>query len=164
MRIHVGCGRHVLNGWTNCDIQASPKASRPPDILCDARSIPVPDGCATEVMALHVIEHFARYDADAALAEWNRIMQVGGKLTLELPNLEAACRNLLAGMDDQMAMWPIYGNWNECDPYMLHKHGYTPTTIKSLLEGAGFKHVKVLPPQTHGRRANRDMRVEAIKA
>lgn len=163
MRINVGCGRMVLDGWTNCDVQVSPKAPRPPEILCDAKSIPLEDGCADEVMALHLIEHFYLWEVGEALSEWRRLLKVGGKLTLELPNLEAACKNLLAGMNDQMSMWPLYGDPGHKDPYMCHRWGYTQKTIRRLLEGSGFGKVKVLPPQTHGRKKNRDMRVESLK-
>lgn len=163
VRVNVGCGKKVLDGWINVDVQANPKAPRAPDHLCDAREIPLKSGSADLVMALHLIEHFFRWEAESVLAEWHRLLKPGGILILELPNLEAACRNLLAGMNDQMSMWPIYGDWNHNDPYMMHKHGYTPKTIRDLLEKCRFSSVKILPPEHHGRRANRDMRVEAKK-
>lgn len=164
MRVHVGCGRHVLDGWWNCDVQRSPKATRDPEALCDARAIPLPDGCADAVMALHLLEHFYRWEVPEVLAEWRRLLKSGGRLILELPNLEAACRNLLAGMNDQMCMWPLYGDPSHQDPYMCHRWGYTPGTLRALLEGHGFREVMFSPPQTHGKRANRDLRAEAIKA
>lgn len=132
-------------------------------MLCDAGKIDIEDGKAQIVMANHLIEHFFRWEVEDILAEWYRLLKPGGQLILELPNLEHACRNLLAGSTDQMSMWPIYGDWGHKDPYMMHKHGYTPKTIKALVDLCGFKKVQILPPQTHGRRANRDMRVEAIK-
>lgn len=164
MRINVGCGRMVLDGWTNCDVQVSPKALRPPEILCDAGAIPLQSGVADEVMALHLIEHFYLWEVPAVLAEWRRLLKPGGRLILELPNLEAACRNLLSGRNDQMCMWPLYGDPGHEDPYMCHRWGYTPKTIKELLVGNAFAEVRVLPPKTHGRRVNRDMRVEAVRA
>lgn len=163
MRVHVGCGRHVLDGWWNCDVQRHPKAARDPEALCDTRSIPLPDRCASVLMSCHVLEHFYRWEVDDVLAEWRRLLMPGGILILELPNLESACRNLLSGLDDQMCMWPIYGDWSHRDPYMMHKHGYTPGTLRALLEANGFHRVTFSPPQTHGKRANRDMRAEAIK-
>lgn len=164
MRLNIGCGRMVLEGWANCDVQVSPRAPRPPEILCDARQVPLEDGSAEELMALHLIEHFYLWEVGAVLAEWRRLLRAGGKLILELPNLEAACRNLLQGAKDQMSMWPLYGDPSHEDPYMCHRWGYTPATITQLLERNGFVRVRVLPPQTHGRRRNRDMRVEAVKA
>ena len=163
MRLNIGCGRRVLAGWVNCDVQANPLAPYPPEILGDARSIPLDDGCADTVMALHLIEHFYLWEVAAVLAEWHRLLKPKGQLILELPNIEAACRNLLNGMNDQMAMWPLYGDPQHKDHFMCHHWGYTPKTIKALLSDNGFGKILLLPPQTHGKRANRDMRVEARK-
>ena len=163
MKVNIGCGPMVLDGWTNCDIQVSPKAPRPPEILCDVKSIPLEDECADVVMALHLLEHFYQWEAPAVVQEWRRLLKPGGKLILELPNLEAACRNLLKGMKDQMSMWPLYGDPGHKDPYMCHRWGYTPKTVVKFLKQQGFKKIQILKPQTHGRRANRDMRVEAIR-
>lgn len=171
LKIHFACGKHVMDGWYNMDAVRHPAAKRDPELLFEMRfkdgelveRIPLKDGCAEELFAAHIIEHFARYDVDAVVAEWKRLLRQGGRLILELPNLEAACRNLLAGMSDQMAMFPIYGDAGWKSPYMLHKYGYTPKTITALLAFHGFDNITLLPPVTHRARANRDMRVEAVK-
>lgn len=163
MRLNLGCGKMVLDGFVNIDIQQNPKAKRPLDILADVRNVPLQDECADEVHAYHVIEHFYRFDVDAAVAEWKRLLKDGGLLVLELPNIEACARNLLAGLDDQMCMWGFYGDPSHKDKFMCHPWGYTPKSIRQLLADGGFKDIRILPPQTHGRRVNRDMRVEARK-
>jgi len=163
MRLNIGCGRMVLDGWTNVDIQQSPKAPRRPEILSDVREIPLEDGVADTLMALHLLEHFYLWETKALLKEWHRLLKPGGALILELPNLEAAARNLLKGDTDQMSMWPLYGDPSHKDVYMCHHWGYTPATVAKLLRENGFTRVKILKPQTHGKRANRDMRVEALK-
>lgn len=173
MRINWWCGRQVLDGWFNVDALLHPKAPRAPELLhavefeAEGRvknPLPLADGCAEELHAMHAIEHVYAWEAVHLLAEWRRLLKPGGLLVLELPNLEAAARNLLEGLNDQMSMWPIYGDWNHKDPYMMHKHGYTSRTIEALLVGGGFTGVVHKAPQTHGARANRDMRVEARRA
>lgn len=113
---------------------------------------------------MHVIEHVYRWEANALVLEWARLLKSGGRLILELPNIDAAAKNLLAGQSDQMGMWPLYGDWSHRDPYMMHRHGYTPKTIVALAKECGFVNITMLPPKTHGARANRDMRLEATKA
>lgn len=164
MKLNIGCGKMVLDGWVNCDVQKNPKAKRAPELLCDAKSVPLADGCADVVMALHLIEHFYFWDVECVLAEWRRLLKPGGKLILELPDLEKACKNLLSGKNDQMCMWPLYGDPGHRDPFMCHRWGYTPKTLKALLVANGFGSVKFAAPQTHGKRSNRDMRAEAVKA
>ncbi len=171
MRIHFACGRQVLPGFYNIDAVRHPNAPRDPELLFEMRfadgqlieQIPLADGCADEFHAMHILEHFYRYDVDAVLREWKRLLRVGGRLVLELPNLEACARNLLAGMRPQMCMFGIYGDESWKSPYMIHRHGYTPTTLSGLLAEHGFSKIQVLPPQTHRARANRDMRLEAVK-
>lgn len=164
MRLNLGCGKMLLDGFVNIDIQQNPKAKRPIDLTADVRNVPLSDECADEVHAYHVIEHFHRWETDAVLAEWKRLLKPGGRLVLELPDLEKACRNLLAGDTDQMSYWGIYGDPSHRDPFMCHPWGFTPRTMRQLLEAGGFLDIKFLPPETHGRRIKRDMRVEARKA
>lgn len=172
VKVNVGCGKQTWDGFYCIDAVRHPKASRDPDLIhaftfgpCGEleNPIPLPDSCADEVHNYHFIEHVTRWQSPSILAEFRRLLKPGARLVMELPNLESACRNLLAGMNDQMSMWPIYGDWNHKDEFMLHKHGYTPDTIKNLLKECGFTSIKILPPQTHGARNNRDMRVEAFK-
>lgn len=163
MRLNVGCGKMILDGWVNVDVQANPKASRPPDLLSDIRKLPIDDGSADVLMAVHVVEHFYRWEVGALLAEWRRVLKDGGLLILELPNLEAACRNVLAGLTDQMGMWPLYGDPGHKDPYMCHRWGWTPVTLARELEAAGFRNIKTAPTEYHGKRHDRDMRLEAFR-
>lgn len=172
MRINWWCGRQVLDGFYNIDAVLHPKAPRQPELLHAVRfnadgtvanPLPLADGCAELLQAMHAVEHVAEWEAPHLVAEWKRLLAPGGTLVLELPNLEAAARNLLAGMDKQWWSFPFYGDGSHRDPYMLHRFGYTPATITRLVEDAGFIKVRMLPPQTHGARVNRDMRVEAMK-
>lgn len=171
MRINFGCGKQTWPDWFCIDAVRHPKASRDPDLLFAlafndtqlVEALPLADGCADELHSYHFIEHVYRWEAPAVLAEWHRLLRPGGLLVLELPNLEAACRNLLAGARDQMGMWPIYGDWGHRDPYMMHKHGYTPATIQALVAECGFTNIRMARPQTHKARSDRDMRLEARK-
>lgn len=171
-KLNLGCGRHVLDGWVNVDVQVSLKAPRSPEILCDLKTIPLPDGCAEEVMAIHVFEHFYFWETPAVLAEWRRLLTPGGSLVLELPNLMKCCRNILEGRTlarggkdpDQLGMWGLFGDPRDNDPYMTHRWGWTPKTLRSLLESSGFAEVRETMPKWHrAGRDHRDMRLEAIR-
>lgn len=172
VKINFGCGRRVADGFFNIDAALSSRAPRPPEMLHavefngDGRvknPVPLADGCAELLQAFHVVEHVHDWQAPHLVAEWKRLLRPGGDLVLELPNIEAAARNLLEGRGDQWSMWPLYGDGSHRDPFMCHKYGYTPKTIRRLVEEAGFVDIRLLPPQTHGPRPDRDMRVEARK-
>ncbi len=164
MKVNVGCGRHPYPGWWNCDIEQHPNAKGKLNALCDARDIPLDDGVASVVMACHVIEHFYQWEVESVLTEWRRILKRGGQLILELPDLELVCRNVLTGLGDQMTMWPLYGDPAHKDSLMCHKWGYTPVSMRELLQSNGFGKIEFDNPQTHGKRYNRDMRVTGVKA
>lgn len=160
-----------MDGWTNCDIVRNPAAPRDPEILCDAKAIPLPDGCAAELMAIHVFEHFYRWEVEAVLAEWRRLLQTGGRLILELPNLVKCCENYLSGRmrggkdPDQLARWGIYGDPRTGDRFMCHPWGWSPEELESLLRANGFTSVKHVQTKFHpAGRNHRDMRLEALRA
>lgn len=171
MRLNIGCGARVLDGWTNCDIVRNPAAPRDPEILCDAKAIPLPDGCADVAQAIHVFEHFYRWEAEGVLREWRRLLKPGGLLILELPNLVKCCENFLSGRKrggkdpDQLARWGIYGDPRTGDKFMNHPWGYSPDEVIDLLHANGFADAVERPTQFHpAGRAHRDMRIEARAA
>jgi predicted SAM-dependent methyltransferase len=170
VKIDFGCGKHTRDGFYCIDAQRNPKAPRAPDLIYSARfrdggelieQIPLGDACADELHSYHVVEHVYAWESPALVREFRRLLKPGALLVLELPNIEWAAKNLLSGMSEQMAMWPLYGDPGHRDPYMCHRWGYTPKTIKALLSQCGFTDINILPPKTHGAKANRDMRVEA---
>lgn len=171
MKINFACGKQTWDGWYCIDAVQHPKASRPVDLLHAFRfndcalvnRLPLDDCVANEVHAYHFIEHVYQWEAAAILHEFKRLLKPSGKLVLELPNIELACKNLLSGSTDQFSMWPLYGDPGTRDVYMCHRWGYTRETIGKLLKTCGFRQISVLKPQTHGARKNRDMRVECLK-
>jgi hypothetical protein len=171
MRLNICCGRHVLDGWINVDVQASPKARRPPEILSTCTKVPLPDGCAGEIMVIHGFEHLYLWEVPQALAEWHRLLEPGGLLVLEMPDIKKCALNLLKWIDtqdakhlDSQAMHGLYGDPTTMDPYMGHKWGWTPKTLRPVLSHAGFGKLKTAETQWHpiGRR-HRDFRIEARK-
>lgn len=168
MRINVGCGSRVMEGWTNCDIEHNPKAPRAPDILCDVRNIPLDDGCADTLMAIHVFEHFYEWECADVLAEWRRLLKVGGLLILELPDLIKCCQNIIDGRSgkhpDQLGRWGLYGDPRDKNKYMCHPWAWAPQELMTFLGNNGFVSMRHLPTQFHGSgKAYRDMRIEAVK-
>ncbi len=164
MKLNVGSGKKRHEGFTNVDAVARPGV----DIVAEAWAIPLPDGCADEIMAIHLIEHMLPWDADLALAEWFRLLQPGGKLVMEQPDLIKCCENLIAGLKgkhpDQLGLWGVFGDDRTKDPFMLHRYGYSFESLKVKVEAAGFVKVKEYQTQFHGAgRLTRDFRLEAGK-
>lgn len=164
MRLNIGCGEKRLPGYTGVDVVARGAA----DIVAPAQQIPLANNVADEVLAIHLLEHFYQWEADDALAEWKRLLKPGGKLALELPNLKKCMENILSGFTkdgkhpDQMGWWGLFGDPRQRDPYMSHKFGYTPESLKAMLERHGFINITEQATQFHRTgKYHRDMRIEA---
>lgn len=166
MKLNIGAGHRRIEGYTGVDITQRPGA----DIIAPAHEIPLPDGCAEEVMAIHLLEHLFPWDALTAVREWHRLLKPGGVLILELPNLRKCCENIVSGRTEggkhpnQLGMWGIYGDDRAEDPFMLHRWGFTPETLADLLKQGGFSRIVETVPRFHpAGRFTRDMRIEARK-
>lgn len=170
VRLNLGCGDKILRGYENVDVVAS-RLGRTPDVLCDLHDLAVfPDDYADEVMAIHVVEHFWRWEIEDVLREWVRVLKPGGSMVLECPNLISACEEFLRdperhsgqGQEGQRTMWVFYGDPAWKDPYMNHRWGYTPESLKALMEAVGLVEVRQEPAQ-YKLREPRDMRVVGVK-
>ena len=170
IKLNLGCGDKILDGYINVDVVEA-RAGKKPDILCDLHDLSVfDDDYADEVMAIHVVEHFWRWEVEGILQEWVRVLKPGGKMILECPNLISACQEFLknpdvsslGGQEGQRSMWVFYGDPAWKDPYMVHRWGYTPNSLAWLMNRAGLTELKQEAAQ-YKLREPRDMRITGRK-
>jgi hypothetical protein len=170
VRLNLGCGDKILQGYINVDFAESRKGSKP-DVIADLRSLNFSNNYADEIMAIHVIEHFHLWEAETLLLHWKEVLKPGGILILECPNILEAAKKLVEnperfaraeGKEGQAVMWPLYGDPIWKDPLMCHRWGYTPSTLIDLLRRCGFNEVRQ-EPSIFKQQDPRDMRVVGVK-
>lgn len=169
MKLNLGCGDKILDGYVNVDVAPS-RLGKKPDLLCDLHELTFDDDSADEILSVHVVEHFWRWEVVDILKEWKRVLKKGGRMVLECPNLRSACEQFLAdpekfsspGPNGQRTMWVFYGDPRWHDPLMVHRWGYTPQSLAAVMEEAGLGDIRQEPAQFKLREP-RDMRVVGVK-
>jgi SAM-dependent methyltransferase len=170
MKLNLGCGDKILAGYVNVDVAPS-RAGKKPDVICDLHRLEsFEDGAADEILAVHVVEHFWRWEVVDVLREWARVLKPGGSMILECPNLLSACQQFLAdpeafsgpGPEGQRTMWVFYGDPRWRDPLMVHRWGYTPRSLARIMDEAGLAEIRQEPAQFKLREP-RDMRLVGRK-
>ena len=165
-KLNLGCGDKILPGYINDDVAASRRGLKP-DVLCDLHKLtPFENGSVDEILSVHVVEHFWRWEVVAILAEWVRVLNPGGTMILECPNLLSACYELLQnpdgaagpGPEGQRTMWVFYGDPAWQDPLMIHRWGYSPRSLAQVMHEAGLVNLRQEPAQFKLREP-RDMRI-----
>lgn len=166
IKFNMGSAQDALEGYISVD-----KYHAAADIKEDVFDLEVPEGCADEIFASHIIEHLPYHRVPGLLAKWLGILKTDGKLIIETPDLEANCKAFLEG-DDSVRFTTsicIFGAaiTNPTPENMKngaespHLWGYYPSILKRMLEEIGYKTVEVLPPQ--GSHICANFRIEAIK-
>jgi ubiquinone/menaquinone biosynthesis C-methylase UbiE len=86
-RLHLGCGKHLLDGWLNCDLR--PRGDVPDVIVQLDATEPFPflDEQFDYTFSEHMIEHMSFEGGAAMLAESYRVLRRGGRIRISTPDL-----------------------------------------------------------------------------
>jgi predicted SAM-dependent methyltransferase len=135
MKLNLGGGSLKISGFLNLDLCEGA------DVKFDLyNTLPYPDGSVEEIVAIHVIESFYKWEFPAILKDWRRALMPGGKLIIEFTELTAAINLYLKG--NIYGMWGIYGNQDKAIPHCVtHHYVYEKEELKNLLLVCGFKNL-----------------------
>jgi len=117
LKLNLGCGTKVAEGWVNIDGSLTARLSRFPRVyraMCrifgvpeipwhksvkvlDLRSgLPFPDASVGVIYSSHMLEHFSPGDAVNLLKECHRCLAKGGLIRIVVPDLYAIARKYVA--------------------------------------------------------------------
>ena len=166
IKFNMGCGRDRIDGYLGVDMHSDTA-----DIKQDIMKLDLPEQCADEIFASHVIEHIPEHRAPKVLEKWLATLKDGGMLVMETPDLAGLCKDYLEqdGADQHMTAMCIYGahvdritpETQEKGALSPHLWGYTPKSLADLCTAVGFKDIKILPVE--GQHPGKNFRLEAVK-
>jgi len=138
LKLHIGCGKRVLPGWTHIDTVLYPHI----DFVTEAHNLKkIKDNSCTMIYASHVLEYYDWQEAETlVLPEWRRVLCPGGTLRVAVPDFLAICKLYLAGMKLDWFIGPLYGRMLS-NEIIYHKCAYDELKLKEILKRVGFKNV-----------------------
>ncbi len=144
MKLHVGCGKKYLEGWTNLDIS---DLENKVDLLDDARFLSKVENNSCDIIyASHVLEHFGRHEYKSVLKVWASKLKRGGVLRLAVPDFQAVAK-VYAETGD---VFPLVGlvSGGQRDTYDYHCMIFDEKMLTAELLEAGFSEVRLWDWQT----------------
>lgn len=150
--LNLGCGGKTITGFINID-----KFHKDKEVLnLDMLDLPYPEGHADAIYSSHAIEHLPIRLSKLALHRWHKLLKIGGKLYLAVPDLELIAQNFLASQDNEQAYnWYMFCMFGyqvnqehmitdtrlDLPPYdgEFHYTGYTKKSMMALLNKIGYK-------------------------
>lgn len=103
LKLHLGCGRNILPGWVNIDIQKNDGVDVVADFDgCAHTPLPFGDDSAIEIQAYHLIEHLSH--PLPFMQELHRVAKSGARAVFQCP----------------------YGSSNDAFEDPTHKRAYFP--------------------------------------
>jgi len=140
LRVNLGCGEKPFPQYINVDKRALSEV----DVVADIRRLPFEKGSLAEIASFHLVEHFRQnHLATVILPYWRSLLKPGGILRTVCPNaLEILRRHDQGRLSFTDLALLFFGaqDYSGDD----HLAMYAPTTLQSVLEGAGFEHVEIL--------------------
>jgi predicted SAM-dependent methyltransferase len=141
MKLNLGSGGR-LPGYINVDIRKEVN----PDVVWDLEQTPYPweDCSVDEILMVDTLEHLSFRKVRDVVKELYRILKPGGKIFIQVPDMEARARDILEKwMEDwwSLSFW-VYGGQEYKEN--THKSGFTVPSLKKLLEEEGFKVEKIV--------------------
>lgn len=158
IKLEIGCGMAPKEGFEHLDIQPFPHV----EYVADARKIPLGDGTVSEIFSANMIEHFWWFEIEPLLKEWNRIMEVGGKIVIFTVDSEVTIKDYYDGgwkkeverhpqsagynwihrSSEDRNMWLNFKIHGTAAPDDAHRTTFTFEMMKICLERAGFTTVE----------------------
>ena len=139
LRLNLGCGHIALEEYLNIDRRALPGV----DIVAEVNELPFEPGEVDEIFSAHLLEHFPQEQlCRELLPYYYSLLKEDGVFSAVVPDAQAMIQEYTLGKysyDDMREV--MYGAQDYDGDF--HFNMFTPASMKSLLEEAGFTAVHI---------------------
>lgn len=164
IKLNLGAGGINYPGFLSVDFY-----DKRADIKMDITKLDFPDNSVDEILASHVFEHLNPYHCLDILKDWRRVLRPGGKLVMEMPDIEQLCKRFVTASTGERygILNAVYGSVNttgEGGPDNItspHLFGWWPQSLHDHLWNAGYTNIEFMDEKIPHPESN--LRVEAVK-
>jgi len=136
MKLHLGCGDKILDGFINIDVRDIEGV----DIVSDITKLETFDDNSVDLIyCSHVLEHFGRNVYKKVLENWYKKIKDGGVLRISVPNFESIVEYYNTYRDIRPLLGLLYGGQTYEQNY--HYCAWDFNSISEDLKEIGFKEV-----------------------
>jgi len=140
LQLHLGCGKRFIPSFVHIDLEDFPHI----DYRHNIASLPMfEDDSVDLIYSSHSIEYFDRIEVMRVLIEWRRVLKVGGKLRLAVPDFEALVEVYKKYANLGLILGPLYGMMEvkNKDVSIYHKTVYDYQSLARILQEVGFNEI-----------------------
>jgi len=135
-KLHIGCGSKYIPGFIHIDARDLPHV----DYVTPAEKLDMfTDGTVDLIYTCHMLEHLHRYEIDAALKEWYRVLKPGGTLRIAVPDFEKIAEVYLKTKDLKSLLGLLVGRQDY--PENTHHLVFDFNYLSEVLTKVGFKNI-----------------------
>lgn len=143
--LHLGCGGNYRPGNINIDLFDLTVA----DIGTHVAFLPFKANSIQKIKSYHLLEHFDWVEVKYLLNEWFRVLENGGRVILEIPDLESTITQLATQKDIQSQTSTLQWIYGVNESGMRHRTGFTYQVLFNFLSSVGFVEIKRGTPESH---------------
>ncbi len=130
MKLHLGCGRKYIEGFTHVDLQDFDHIDYRTSV--DNLNFAA-DNSVTLIYVAHVLEHFGRNEYKNVLQEWFRVLKPNGILRLSVPSFEAIVQCYQKNNDSLNILLGLLVGGQKDGEYDYHKMVFDKKLLTKVL-------------------------------
>lgn len=136
MRLNLGCGEKLLDGYVNWDRRNGH----------EAYPLAIEDSSCEEIRASHILEHFPHNQVSEVVNHWVGKLQPGGCLKICVPDFLKISHAYLRGEPINVQGY-VFGGQTDANDY--HASGYDEETLREVMANAGLERIAVTDPDAN---------------